>query len=387
MKLQLFPIAIAALLATQVFAANEAAGDGRPPKASPRGAAKYALCVGINHYSPGYASSLDGCANDATVFRANLVELGGWASADTTLLTDAAATKKAIRAAIAGIAAKAVEGDTFVYQHSSHGGQNEGTDVYLCSYDDDYNDYELAEDLESFASGVKVVVVVDACHSGGLFKEARGKGAKGGISAKQPFDLAQRVTAIMDARRAKRIARGDKAAARQLAASEIGWVTAAEYDESSLDVGFYDTDEWLTNPSAGGAVCGGTFLGSFTWSWWNGSADAAGDKDGQFDAYEGWSVAKAFCENLDDFWDDDDSSFSPQFLNESVLRSVELGACSPLDIVPLFPLPANDNFADATAITGESGTTAGSNASATREEDEPRHNNGGKETEIGRAHV
>ena len=377
MKLRLFPIAIAAVLSMQVFAANEAAGDVRLPKALSRGTAKYALCVGINHYSDDYgASSLSGCANDATVFRANLVELGGWASADTTLLTDDTATKEAIRAAIAGIAAKAVDGDTFVYLHSSHGGQDKGKDVFLCAHDDDYWDYELAEDLESFASGVKVVVVVDACHSGGLFKGAKGKDAKSGISAKQPFDLAQRVSAIMDAHRAKRLARGEKAAARQLTASEIGWVTAAEYNETSIDWGFYDTDKWLTDPGTGGSVRGGTFLGSFTWSWWNGSADAAGDNDGHFDAYEGWGVAKTFCENLNDFWNDDDSSFSPQFLNESVLQSVELGACSPLDITPLFPPPANDDFADATAITGESGTANGTTANATREEDEPWHNNG-----------
>ena len=377
MKLQLSPIAIAAVLSMQVFAANEAAGDVRLPKAPPRGAAKYALCVGISHYSDNYgANSLSGCANDATVFQANLVELGGWEDADTTLLTDSAATKEAIRAAIADVADKAVKGDMFVYQHSSHGGWDTGNDVYLCAHDDDYWDYELAEDLESFASGVKVVVVVDACHSGGLFKGARGEGAKSGISKKRPFDLAQRVTSIMDARRAKRIARGDKAVTRQLTASEIGWVTAAEYNETSIDWGFYDTDNWLTDPNARGTVYGGTFLGSFTWSWWNGSADAAGDSDGHFDAYEGWSVAKAFCTNLDVFWNEPDSSFTPQFLNETVLRSVELGVCSRLDITPLFPPPDNDDFADATAIAGESGIANGTNANATREEDEPWHNDG-----------
>ena len=160
-------------------------------------ATHYALCVGINKYSLSGCSTLSGCVNDATYFRNNLVERGDWQSADITLLTNSNATKTRIRNAITGYAATAVAGDTFVYQHSSHGGQNSGKSVFLCAYNDYYEDTELASDLAQFPSGVKVVVIVDACHSGGLFKSKEAAKA-----AAASFDLAGRVSAAIDAIRA-----------------------------------------------------------------------------------------------------------------------------------------------------------------------------------------
>ncbi len=301
---------------------------------------KYALCVGLNEYE--YASSLSGCANDAKYFRNSLVEYGDWAQVNTTLLVDNGATKNAIRAAIANYAARAVAGDTFVYVHSSHGGQHGGSSsksVYLCTFDENYEDTELAEDLGLFRSGVKIAVIVDACHSGGLFKGDVGKGGAAGI--------AQRVTALMDENRAKRMAKGEKTAALKIASSEIGWVTAADYDESSIDWGFYDTDSWLWDPYAEGGEWGGTFLGSFVWSWWNGSADysGVGDGDGLADPYECWSVAYDFCTSLGEFWGGYDVAFTPQYLNRSALRQVELGFCGDGPVVqpPMSLRDALDN--------------------------------------------
>jgi uncharacterized repeat protein (TIGR02543 family) len=301
------------------------------PTPTPSTGKKYALCVGINNYQ--YYSSLSGCVNDANYFYTNLVTRGNWPTANMTRLTDSRATKTAIRKAISNVAAKAVSGDTFVYQHSSHGGWNypdSSSDVYsvcLCSYDDDYEDTELAADLSKFASGVKVVVIVDACHSGGLFK-----GAPKPRSPLTSFDIAERVTAIMDANRAQRKARGEDVS-RSLSSSEIGWATAAEYDESSLDGGFYHTDAWLTDPEYGEEYStypssfkvGGVFLASATWGWWNGTSDRAGDGDGYFDAYELWKTGYDFCTQLGSFWGNSAYTFHPQCKNTDVLRSVELG--------------------------------------------------------------
>ena len=296
-------------------------------------ATKYAVCVGINEYEE--ISSLRGCVNDATYFYTNLVERGDWPAANITKLTDSQATKNGIRTAISNCIARARAGDTFVYQHSSHGGnENENppytTSVYLCVYDEDYydnttayNDYELAADLQSFAAGVKVVVIVDACHSGGLFKSARAA-----REAAANFDLAGRVTAIMNANRAARIARGDKAVAKSLAASEIGWVTAANYTESSLDGGDYGSDLWLTDGSIETVdIEGGVFLACATWGEWSGAADTTGvgNNDGYADGYELWKYAYTFCTNLDTFWNVSGYSFTPQYTNEAVLRSVPLG--------------------------------------------------------------
>ncbi len=334
----------------------------RPPK-------KFALCVGINEYK--YISGLSGCVNDAKFMAANLEERGGWEPADMTVLLDSAATKAAIRGAISNVAAQAVAGDTFVYQHSSHGGQfnateddvdpltgEDGKATFLCVYDEDYydnttayNDYEIADDLAAFPTGVKVVVIVDACHSGGLFKSRDAARA-----AAAAFDLAGRVSAHMDSVRARRRARGENVD-RSLAASEIGWAVAAEYYEYSLDGGFYHTDAWLANPSYGDEWWdggdydypdsyrpGGIFLCSSTWGWWSGDADTdaeAGDGDGLCDVYEFWKKGYDFSSQVGTFWGNPDYTFHPQCTNVAVLRSVELGwTAPPGDPIPAFPAGA-----------------------------------------------
>ena len=335
---------------------------------------RFALCVGINEYED--IIGLEGCVNDAKFMAANLEGRGGWAPEDVTVLLDSAATKAAIRGAISNVAAQAMAGDTFVYQHSSHGGQfndteddedpltgEDGLETFLCVYDEDYydnttayNDYEIADDLAAFPTGVKVAVIVDACHSGGLFKSRAAARA-----AAASFDLAGRVSAHMEGARARRRARGEKVA-RSLAASEIGWAVAAEYYEYSLDGGFYHSDAWLTDPCYGDEWWveegeddgyydypdsyrqGGIFLCSSTWGWWSGDADAdkeAGDGDGLCDVYEFWTQGSNVCSGIGTFWyDDPDCDFHPQCTNVAVLRSVELGWIAPpgdRDPIPEFP--------------------------------------------------
>ena len=133
---------------------------------------KYALCVGVNKYIEDDEDTLNGCVNDATYMYNNLKERGGWQEENMTLLTDYEATKEAVREAIRGYADKASgeKGDIFILQWSSHG-YNEA-DIYgkytvvtaLCPTDmlsnDFYYDYELAEDLMCFDSGVKVIIVI-----------------------------------------------------------------------------------------------------------------------------------------------------------------------------------------------------------------------------------
>ena len=336
---------------------------------------KFALCVGINEYA--HIHGLSGCVNDAKFMAANLEERGGWEPADVTVLLDSKATKAAIRGAVSNVAAQAMSGDTFVYQHSSHGGQfnatdddeeplagEEGLDTFLCVYDEDYydnttayNDYEIADDLAAFPSGVKVAVIVDACHSAGLFKSR----AAARVAAAS-FDLAGRVSAHMDAVRARRRARGESVE-RSLAASEVGWATAAEYYEYSMDGGFYHTDAWMSDPSYGeewwvedewgdgyydfpdSYRLGGAFLCSSTWGWWSGDADTdteAGDNDGFCDVYEFWMQGSNVCAGVGTFWYDEPTyDFHPQCTNVMVLRSVELGWTAP----PGDPIPALSAYA------------------------------------------
>lgn len=336
---------------------------------------KFALCVGINKYEQ--ISRLWGCVNDAKFMAANLVERGGWDAKDVTILLDAAATKGAIRGAISNIVAQAMAGDTFVYQHSSHGlqvdsgGGGDEKATGLCVYDENYwddstgyNDYEIAEDLAGFASGVKVAMIVDACYSGGLFKSR-----EAALEAARSFNLAGRVSAAIEARRTRSRARGEDAAST-ISADEIGWATACEYDEQSLDGGFYHTGKWLEDASyddeywietgpndgyydyPGSYRIGGAFLASATWGWWSGAADTdeeAGDNDGCCDVYELWKKGYDFCSKAGEFWyDDSDDNYYPQCTNVTVLRSIELGWT-----VPAEPYPALGVDAEAETIAAQ----------------------------------
>ena len=200
-------------------------------------AAHYGVFVGLNEYNTSYVGSdnwLSGCVPDANHVYTNTIKRGGWTNSTVTRLLNSAGTKTAIRQAISNYAATATSGDTFFYYHSSHGGQNSGTSVYLCSYNADYQDTEVAADLATFATGVKVVVMVDACHSGGLFKSAK-DGTRARAVKGQTWNFAGNVIRIMDENRAAALAAGKKGATARVSSSEIGWITAADYNQYSWD--------------------------------------------------------------------------------------------------------------------------------------------------------
>ncbi len=188
--------------------------------AFPGRAGRYALLAGIDQYDPGYeADRLYSCVNDANGIRnCLLADPSRWQSANITRLLDSSATKTAIRNTLTAHAAVAVSGDVVLYYQSSHGGQNSGTSAYLCSYNADYQDSELAADLALFRSGVTVIVVIDACYSGGMFK-----GGEGASRAKHEWDFARNVMHHYDALLKDRSVKG----------ASIGWITACDFDELS----------------------------------------------------------------------------------------------------------------------------------------------------------
>ena len=239
----------------------------------------YALCVGVNTYKSTYLDPsfrLEGCVLDANRVWTNITKRGKWTAANATRLLNSSATKAAIRKAITNIAAKAVSGDVFFYYHSSHGGNDyDNYDVYLCSHDADYTDQELASDLAQFASGVKVVVMVDACYSGGLFKPAKKKSMRRASST--GFDLAQRVSASIDALRAGTRKGRKGMESGRISSGEIGWLTSADYNQDSWE-----------------SAAGGEFTGAAIQGWTNGVCDSAkyGNRDGYANFYELWNYAK-----------------------------------------------------------------------------------------------
>ncbi len=212
--------------------------------ASAAGAGHFGLFVGLNQYDTSYVPAdnfLNYCVPDAGSMLTNLVNKGGgWVASNTTLLVNSSGTKTAIRSALSNYAAKAVSGDVVVYFHSSHGGNDDATqaNVYLCAYDADYAEDELATDLLAFKTGVKLIAIVDACHSGGLFVETSMLSRAEKEARRQTirnWDIAKRVTARMKDIRAARIKADARRAAKLIAPDDVGWMTACAYDEYSYE--------------------------------------------------------------------------------------------------------------------------------------------------------
>ena len=81
---------------------------------------KFGLFIGINAYTGGI-NPLKGCVNDATKMREAMTTKFGFKMADTTLLTDAAATRDGILTNLNKYATLAGPGDVFVMHYSGHG--------------------------------------------------------------------------------------------------------------------------------------------------------------------------------------------------------------------------------------------------------------------------
>lgn len=177
------------------------------------------LTVGLNKYDPNYTKSqeLRGAVNDAKMM-AEALKKGGVYKKSTTL-TDQEGTKENIREVIRECAEKLVEGDSFVYHHSSHGDNK--PKYLICTYDADYTADELAEDIAQFKDGVKVVIILDACHSGGMFEE--GGSAEG---------FANAVLSKLAEIKAKNAPPG-----ADLKVSDCLFLCAAQKDQLSQDVG------------------------------------------------------------------------------------------------------------------------------------------------------
>jgi hypothetical protein len=137
----------------------------------PRG---YALCVGVNSVDPlhyqGWSGPLNACENDARDM-ASLLKRRGF---DVEMFTTPNATRDAVIDRIRDIAEIAKCGDVFAFTSSSHGGQlpdlngdePDGMDETLCLFDGEIVDDELADLWSEFKAGVRIVSVIDSCHSG-----------------------------------------------------------------------------------------------------------------------------------------------------------------------------------------------------------------------------
>ena len=256
----------------------------------------YGVFVGVNQYEQW--SRLYGCVADATNLQARCQSWGYWHSSNTVAFLDAAATKTVVRAEMARLASKAKAGDTVLYYQSSHGGNHTADgqmtrDTYICLHDGEYEDYEMADDLLQFAAGVKIVVVLDTCHSAGMFKAAAG--GRRGKGTATPLSFALRVRDVMIRVKSARGVKGG------VSADDIGWIAAADYDQYSWDT-----------------ASGGAFTVALLDGWASGEADFDGDRRLNF--HELWRFAREVATGYEG-----SDATDAQCLNENLLLSVFAG--------------------------------------------------------------
>ena len=195
---------------------------------------RLALLIGIDHYLPAYGpTALTACTNDANSMR-NLFLLGDpsnrWEAENIQMFTDVQATKATIQEELHTLASSSEAGDLVVYYHSSHGGQSSGSNpsnTFICTYDADYTDAELGTDLAQFLSETRVIVILDTCFSGGMFKDPA-------ILEHWPF-AEHAIAAYKKAKRAQ-LKSQDKRIPKDLG-NNIAFMTACNYDEVSWELG------------------------------------------------------------------------------------------------------------------------------------------------------
>jgi metacaspase-1 len=147
--------------------------------------ANKALLVGVNRYKlPG--SDLQGCVNDVTNVRDVLLKFFGFSVKQIRVLADGRATRKAILDRLNWLVKDAKSGDRLLFHFSGHGSQirdrdgdelKDGLDEIICPHDMDWDgtyivDDDLKKIFSALPAGVRLEVLLDACHSGTGTREA-----------------------------------------------------------------------------------------------------------------------------------------------------------------------------------------------------------------------
>ncbi|WP_310388129.1 caspase family protein [Roseateles sp.] len=162
------------------------------------------LHIGLNAVSPaaygGWDGPLAACEFDAN----DMAALAKTKGIKPTVLL----TKKGTRAAVLShmrAAAKALKaGDFFLLTYSGHGGQvgdingdePDQQDETWCLFDGQLIDDELYLELSRFATGVRVLVLSDSCHSGSVTRDIAPPPPPPGQRVKlMPVEVARRVYA------------------------------------------------------------------------------------------------------------------------------------------------------------------------------------------------
>lgn len=135
------------------------------------------LHVGLNGVDPskyhGWDGKLIACENDARDMD-QLAKDAGFQ--DRTTLLTADATVGNVTTELRKAAQALTPGDVLFFTYSGHGGQiadlngpedePDRLDETICLYDREYIDDEIYKEFEGFAEGVRILCLLDSCHSG-----------------------------------------------------------------------------------------------------------------------------------------------------------------------------------------------------------------------------
>ena len=133
--------------------------------------------IGLNKVDPkkyhGWDGKLIACENDARDME-QLAKNAG--IEERAMLLTAEATVDHVNAELRKAARLLGPGDLLLFTYSGHGGQvpdlngpedeSDRLDETMCFFDREYIDDELYREFEAFAEGVRILCLLDCCHSG-----------------------------------------------------------------------------------------------------------------------------------------------------------------------------------------------------------------------------
>jgi len=153
----------------------------RDAKYRPVQGQKWAVVIGVSNYKDSRIAGLRYSAADARAFSEWLVSQKGgrYAPSRVKIFLDSEATAQNIRNALFNWLGQALEEDTVMIYFAGHGSPQSPDypqNLFLLPYDAQYDDvattgfpmWDIETALKRFIKARKVVVIADACHSGGI---------------------------------------------------------------------------------------------------------------------------------------------------------------------------------------------------------------------------
>ncbi|MCP4159960.1 MAG: hypothetical protein GY760_07800 [Deltaproteobacteria bacterium] len=142
---------------------------------------RWAVVIGISEYEDSHIPSLRYAKKDATAFYSWLTSSKGgrYPPSQVLILTDKKATGRNIRNALFTWLKRALEEDIVTIYFAGHGSPDSPdstNNLFLLPYDAQYDDiassgfpmWDIETAIKRFIKAKKVVIIADACHSGGV---------------------------------------------------------------------------------------------------------------------------------------------------------------------------------------------------------------------------